>query len=274
MAMLAGATDAARKPAPVMDSRPYAAVERALAGTRFARVVYVERTGSTNDDAAALLDDDGALGTTIVAEEQTRGAGRKGRTWLARPGSALLFTTILPRELLAEDLWSVPFWTALVVRDALANCGVQSEMHWPNDLLLDGKKLAGILCTSRIIGKRARVGCGIGINVHRGRDADARIAPLPAFCDDATHVERAALLSHILNLFEMRLALLDVPEQVARRWEREAGLPGRRYRLLRDGEARAFDATAIALESGGGLIVERDDGSRETIGLADARALR
>ncbi len=257
-----------------MSSHPYAGVERALAGTRFARIIYVERTGSTNNDAAALLDDDGALGTTIVADEQTSGIGRKGRAWLAQRGSALLFTTVLPRELLAEDLWSVPFWTALAVRDALATCGVRSELHWPNDLLLDGKKLAGILCTSRIIGDRARAGCGVGINVHRGRGADARIAPPPAFCDDATPVERAALLAQILNLFEMRLALLDLPEQIARRWEREAGLPGRRYRLLRDGETAPFEATAIALQTGGGLVVELDDGARETIALADARALR
>ncbi|HEY9085716.1 MAG TPA: biotin--[acetyl-CoA-carboxylase] ligase [Candidatus Tyrphobacter sp.] len=257
-----------------MGSHPYAGVERALAGTRFSRIVYVERTASTNDDAAALFDADDALGTTIVAEEQTSGAGRKGRSWLASPGSALLFTTILPRELLAEDLWSVPFWAALAVRDALATCGVQTELHWPNDLLLNGKKLAGILCTSRIVGERARVGCGVGINVHRGRGADARILPPPAFCDDALPIERDALLAQILNLFEMRRSLLDVPEQIARRWEREAGLPGRRYRLLRDGEALPFEATAIALESGGGLVVERDGGRRETIALADARALR
>lgn len=257
-----------------MGAHPYSAVERALAKTRFAHLEYVARTESTNEDAAVLLGDDAALGTTIVAEEQTRGAGRKGRTWLAQPASALLFTTLLPIELSAADLWSVPFWAALAVRDALAACGVCSELHWPNDLLLGEKKLAGILCTSRILGERARVGCGVGVNVHRTPDADEQIAPPPAFCDDAAPVDRATLLAQILNLFEMRLALLDVPEQVARRWEREANLPGRRYRLLRDGDAMPFEATAIALATGGSLLVERENGTREIVALADARALR
>ncbi len=240
----------------------------------FARIVYTVRTGSTNEDAAALLGDDAALGVTIVAEEQTRGAGRKGRSWVARPGSALLFTSILPREVRAADLWCVPFWSALAVSDGLARCGIAVELHWPNDLLLNGKKLAGILCTSRIVGASARVGCGVGINVYRTPDAQREIDPPPAFCDDAARVDRNVLLRHILEAFSARLSLLDDAHTVARGWEARAGLPGRRYRLQRDGDERIFEATALALEDGGALVVERSDGSREAVTLADARALR
>lgn len=251
----------------------YATAATTLAGSPFAAIRYVEETASTNDDAAALLGDPGASGLTIVAGHQTQGAGRKGRSWIARPGSALLFTTILPRELPAADLWVVPFWTALAVRDGLAACGVKTALHWPNDLLVGARKICGILCVSRVWGDRARVACGVGINVVRTQEADRGIAPPPAFCSDFARVDALTLLLAILRRFDATYATLDAPQAIAREWERAAGLPGTRYRLLRDGEEDAFEARAIALGDGGALVVERD-GKREAIALADARALR
>ncbi len=240
-------------------------------GGAFARVVYVARTGSTNDDAAELLGDDAALGMTIVAEEQTRGLGRKGRPWIAPAGSALLFTTILPRDILTDDLWIVPFWAALCVRDALADVGVDAALHWPNDLLASGRKVAGILCISRVVGDRSWVAAGVGINVHRA--AGVAIDPPPAYCDDAAAVERPVLLARILERFGGDLRLLEDASAIARRWETAAHVPGQRYRLLLDGERAPFEAMAVALGTGGGLIVERD-GRTQTVALADARALR
>lgn len=239
----------------------------------FAHVVYVDRTGSTNEDAAAVLGDDAALGMTIVAEEQIRGSGRKGRAWIAPAGSALLFTSILPRDVAAASLWAIPFWTALAVRSALSANGLTAELQWPNDLLLAGKKVAGILCVSRVFGARARVGCGVGINVYRTADADETIDPPPAFCSDGAEIDRHALLLQILAAFAATLPLLDEPQEIAHRWERAAGLPGRRYRLLVDGEPQAFEATAMQLAPDGGLVVERA-GERRTVALADARVLR
>ena len=251
----------------------YATAATTLAGTPFAAIRYAEETTSTNDDAAALLGEPGAGGLTIVAGHQTRGAGRKGRSWFAKSGSALLFTTILPRELPTTDLWIVPFWAALCVREALAECRVETELHWPNDLLVGVRKICGILCVSRVSGERAHVACGIGVNVERTAEADRGISPPPAFCSDFAKVDTVMLLLAILRRFDATYGSLAAPSDVARRWERAAGLPGKRYRLLRDGESRAFEARAIALADGGALIVERD-GKREAIALADARALR
>ncbi len=252
---------------------PYARIASELAGTAFSRIRYVEATASTNADASALLGDEGSSGLTIVADYQSGGAGRKGRSWLAEPGSSLLFTTLIPGSLPAHDLWIVPFWTALAIRRALGNCGVDVDLHWPNDLLLADAKLAGILCVSRSAGDRAWVACGVGINVLRG-DAAGAIEPPPAFCDDRTPVERPDLLRAILLEFDATRAMLANPQRIARLWESQAGLPGRRYQLLVDGETAPFEATALALATGGGLVVARDEGRRETISLADARALR
>jgi BirA family biotin operon repressor/biotin-[acetyl-CoA-carboxylase] ligase len=251
---------------------PYAEVAASLAGTPFANVRYLTQTESTNADAFQVLGAPDAAGLTIVAEHQTRGAGRKGRTWLAPPHTSLLFTTILPNEVPARALWVVPFWVGLAVRDALAQHGVRADLHWPNDLLVDGKKLCGILCISRVAGDLAWVGCGVGINVHRAAATEA-IDPAPAFCDDIAPVERADLLAGILQRFEATRVQLATPHDVARRWEVAAGIPGARYRLLRDGEEAPLEATAIALAPDGALIVEHL-GNREHIAFADARALR
>ncbi|MEO7038710.1 MAG: biotin--[acetyl-CoA-carboxylase] ligase, partial [Candidatus Elarobacter sp.] len=150
-----------------------ARVRAALDGTRLSDIRYVRETASTNDDASALLGDAGALGATLIAEFQQAGRGRKaGRSWIAPPGSALLFTTILPVPVATPALWAVPVWAALALADGVAaGCGVRLDLRWPNDLDLDGRKAAGILCTSRVSGTEAWVGIGIGLNVRRPPDA-------------------------------------------------------------------------------------------------------
>jgi BirA family biotin operon repressor/biotin-[acetyl-CoA-carboxylase] ligase len=255
-------------------SGPYAGAAAALAGTPFHRVRYVETTGSTNADAAALLGDERSAGLTIVAEWQTEGAGRKGRSWIAPAGSALLFTTILPIPLASAYLWAVPFWTAVAVQRGLRDRGIEAGVTWPNDLLLEGGKVAGILCTSRVAGDVAWAACGVGINVFRNKADAGAIDPPPAFCDDAAPVEREALLRSILAQYDAALTLLENPQRVARTWERAARLPGPRYRILKDGSTVSFEAEALSLATGGGLTVRRADGTKEVIALADARVLR
>ncbi|HEY6326497.1 MAG TPA: biotin--[acetyl-CoA-carboxylase] ligase [Candidatus Cybelea sp.] len=255
-------------------SGPYVDVERALAGTAFAAIHYVEETASTNADAAQLLANADCAGLTIVAEYQSRGAGRKGRTWQAAAGAALLFSSILPRAIAAERLWIVPFWAALSVRAALRECRVATILQWPNDVLLGDRKIAGVLCQSSVTGATARVACGVGINMHRWREAETAVVPPPAFCDDVAAIDRRALLQAVLLDYQRSLPQLEEPERVAAAWETAAELPGRRYRIAPDATGQPFDAIAEGLEAGGGLRVRRDDGSREVVSLADARMLR
>ena len=256
-----------------MTAGPYEPLQQTLAGTAFAEIRYVEATGSTNADAAALLGDRSSGGLTIVAEYQRRGTGRKGRSWQGAAGATLLFSTILPRSVAADGLWLVPFWVALAVRAGLHECGVDTTLQWPNDLLLHERKIAGVLCQSSVTGSAARVACGVGINVHRWPDA-AAILPPPAFCDEAATVDRRALLQAILLSFDRSLAALDEPARVVAEWDAAAELPGRRYRIALDSGATPFEAAALGLKSGGGLEVRREGGARETVALADARVLR
>ena len=253
---------------------PYAALSTRLAGTRFSQIRYREQTESTNRDASALLGEPGSAGLTIVAGFQHAGAGRKGRAWLAPAGSALLFTTILPEPLPTAALWLVPFWSACLVHGALADAGIPTRAQWPNDLLLEGRKLAGMLAVSRVSGERAYVGCGIGINLVRYPEAERSVEPPPAFCDDLRPVKAADLLGAILERADATFREFARPTELVQRWERDAGLPGTRYRLLPEGEREPFEARALGLETGGALRVERSDGSILSVGLGDVRALR
>ncbi len=252
---------------------PYERAARELAGSAFSSIEYVEETESTNADAAALLEKAPLRGCTIVAEFQRRGAGRKGRLWLAPAGTALLCTTILPRIVDTARLWIVPFWTALAVRSVLLKFGLTTTLQWPNDLLLGEKKIAGVLCQSSVSGAAARVACGVGINVRRP-GADTGIEPPPAFCDDVVAIDRTSLLQALLREYERTLAAIDSPQRITKQWDEAARLPGRLYRIQLDGDAQPFEAVAQRLALGGGLRVIRQDGRGDTVSLADARVLR
>jgi BirA family biotin operon repressor/biotin-[acetyl-CoA-carboxylase] ligase len=237
----------------------------------------VEVTDSTNDDAAAMLGEPGSAGLVLLADFQRAGRGRRARTWVAPPGSSLLFTAVLPAPLATEALWAVPFWTALGVAAGIeAATGLRVGQQWPNDLLLGARKCCGILCISRIVAERAWVGCGTGINVHRPESdaALAAVVPAPAFLSDAAPAaDRRTVLTAILAAFESSLPLLERPPDVALAWQRRAALDGTPYRLVVDGETEPFDAIARRLGEDGSLVVDARDGERR-ISLADARVLR
>lgn len=251
-----------------------ARVRAALAGTTLADVRYLAQTASTNIDAHALLGDESALGATIVAEYQTAGAGRKGRRWFAPPGSALLFTTLLPVPIDTAHLWAVPFWIALNVAAGVDACsGIALDLVWPNDLHVRGGKTGGILSVARIAGNDVWVGCGVGLNVVRPDDDPdlAVIEPPPVFISDLrADVEREALLTAILQSFDRALPDLRAPARVAAAWERRAALAGTRYRYRTDADGIEREGIAQRLGAHGELIVRDADGER-AIDMADVR---
>jgi BirA family transcriptional regulator, biotin operon repressor / biotin---[acetyl-CoA-carboxylase] ligase len=242
--------------------------------TRFANIIYTEKTGSTNDDAFKVLGQAQYAGTTFVADEQTAGKGRKlGRRWIAPPGTSVLFTTILPLTVPASELWAVPFWVALAVADGIRrSCAVNVDLRWPNDLFVRNRKVGGILCISRVSGDLAHVGCGVGINgaPPRGYGA-AGIEPPPGYLlDVARRVSRELVLSEILVAFNRRLAALRSPSTIASTYAERAGLIGSRYSVRMDIDGALFEGTARGLGPDGALRLEVG-GSERLIALADAR---
>ena len=128
---------------------------------------YHESIGSTNAEAIQLAESGAPHGTLVLADAQTAGKGRAGRRWITNPGTALAFSLILRPSNLGIDQWLILFGLgALSVAEALSEIGLQPEIKWPNDVLIDGKKVAGILVNSNWTGESVNYSVlGIGLNV-------------------------------------------------------------------------------------------------------------
>jgi len=132
------------------------------------RIVYHEQVGSTNDAAKQLAETGEPEGTLVIADEQTAGRGRLARTWVAPPRSSILMSLILHPGLAPHQAPRVTMVVALGACDAIhAETGLNAAIKWPNDILLNGKKCAGILAESGIVGDKLEyVIVGLGVNVN------------------------------------------------------------------------------------------------------------
>ena len=137
-----------------------------VAETRFRDVRFMESTGSTNALVAQMAAQGAPEGLVIATDFQTAGRGRLDRSWEARPGDGLLVSVLLRPADLPADRWHLV--TAAVALAAQAACrevaGIEPAIKWPNDLLVGGRKLAGILAEAN----GGAVTVGMGLNVHGG----------------------------------------------------------------------------------------------------------
>jgi BirA family biotin operon repressor/biotin-[acetyl-CoA-carboxylase] ligase len=143
------------------------ALRSEVGGGLWTSVRVVPSTGSTNADLAAA---GGPEGQVLAAEEQTAGRGRMGRSWVSQPGAALTFSVLLrPDPVPGERRGWLPLLTGVAVARAVrAVSGLPATLKWPNDVLIAGNKLAGILAEQAANGT---VVIGIGINVATQADA-------------------------------------------------------------------------------------------------------
>ena len=160
-------------------------------------VIWHAETGSTNDELIALARGGAPEGTVVGADRQSAGRGRRGRTWLAARGHALLLSVLLRPGVAPVDAGLLPIVVAAGVADAL---GDDATIVWPNDILLGGAKVAGILCEMSADQEGVSWAvAGIGLNVRSapGLD-DARWSP-GALADRGDPPARADLLVGLLG---------------------------------------------------------------------------
>lgn len=175
------------------DSLAPEAVEPYLRGGFGRPYVFQPRCESTQ----ALLGPEDEEGSVAATDEQTHGRGRLGRRWVAPPGTALLVSILLrpPAERKAAELSLVGgVATALTVERAL---GLSSQIKWPNDVMVNRRKVAGVLAEAR----DGAVVLGIGLNVNQRRDelpADATVPPASLLTVDAVRRARAPLLGDLV----------------------------------------------------------------------------
>jgi BirA family biotin operon repressor/biotin-[acetyl-CoA-carboxylase] ligase len=127
-------------------------------------------TGSTNDDARALAEEGCPSGCIVIAERQTAGRGRRGRSWFGTRGQSLHFSMVIRAPAHGFDCFSAaPVRVGLLVLRAISEfAGLDPRLKWPNDLLLEGRKTGGILCES-VLGEEPFLVVGIGVNVAQSK---------------------------------------------------------------------------------------------------------
>lgn len=129
-------------------------------------VRHVAETESTNADAAAAARDGAPEGTVIVADHQTAGRGRLDRTWEAPAGSGLVMSVLMRPNELVPALWPwIPLMAGVAVANAVREAGLEPSLKWPNDVEIDGRKLAGILVERVETAHGPAAVIGIGLNV-------------------------------------------------------------------------------------------------------------
>jgi BirA family biotin operon repressor/biotin-[acetyl-CoA-carboxylase] ligase len=268
-------TDASR-------SSPVVPAER-LAGTRFS-VDWVTRTGSTNADLLAAAGHGAAEGTTLVADHQSSGRGRRGRSWEAPPGASLLMSMLLRPDLAADRAGSLTAALGLAARHACrVVAGVSVGLKWPNDIIAptpDGeRKLGGILAESRVVADRVEVVVvGLGLNVTWPQPVPADLAGIAVALNHllgpAGEIDRIELVVAVLTDLEARLLQIERGDDGAvwSAWREAAVTLGREVRV-ETGErvisGRAEDVTDL-----GRLVVRRPDGSRAEVDVGDVVHLR
>jgi len=171
-------------------------------------LMYEPVTGSTSDNALLAARAGAPHGSLFVADEQTAGRGRRGHAWLAAPGESLLFSVLLRPKLELSQTSALTLAIGLALRDAIGPLlKDRVDIKWPNDLYVNGKKLAGILVESQLQGASLQaVVVGVGLNVAT-RDFPPEIAARATSLAlmGALHVEREPLLRDVLNAIAQRV---------------------------------------------------------------------
>jgi BirA family biotin operon repressor/biotin-[acetyl-CoA-carboxylase] ligase len=243
-----------------------------LATRRLGRTLAARaETASTNDWAWEALSAGAPDGSAFVADAQTRGRGRDGRAWESPPGLGLLLSVALRLGCERRPASLLPLVAGLAAAEAFGRHGVPARLKWPNDLMLGGRKLAGVLCETRLLGESERPAViGIGVNVAqrledfppalRERAVSLRLA--------GYEVSREAAAAGFLNALEPLLA--DDQEgggagRVVARYRERADFWGRPVSVR--GPAGQISGVARDLDESGGLVVRLEDG-REVVAVA------
>jgi BirA family biotin operon repressor/biotin-[acetyl-CoA-carboxylase] ligase len=243
------------------------------------RILRFDSVSSTNTEAARQAARGAPEGLCVVAREQTQGRGRAGRAWLSPPDAGLYFSLVLRPASLAARAWPLlTLMAALAVRDALLEaCGLETDIKWPNDILVGERKLCGILAeTVETETGRAAI-IGIGVNLNEGAfppELKAVATSVSALTGGAP--DREQLLQSLVRAIELRYNALRAEggeEEIVRAWSRHSSYAdGRSVRVSLDSES--FDGLTRGLEPDGALRVETFTGEIRTVRAGDVTSLR
>lgn len=241
-----------------------------------ARVLDVEievvaETGSTNADLMARVVSL-KKPTLLVAEHQTAGKGRAGRTWLSTPGGVLTFSLAWHFHTSLQQLSAFPLVVGLSLAESLRRIGVQVEVKWPNDLLKDGKKLAGILVESAPA-SAAEGGywavIGIGLNLQVPQALEQQIGQAVADSAWLAQMDRNQLLAELTHAVASAATVFEEYgfEVFVERWNALHAFAGQEVRIM-EADRVLVQGRAIGIDASGRLLID-DHGQQRAIHSGD-----
>jgi len=227
-----------------------------LRGLPLGGLRYFSQIGSTNDEALAWAAAGASDFSLVAADEQSAGRGRAKRKWFTPPGAALAFSLVLrPNASESEFIGRFSGLAALALVNALQKYGVSAQIKWPNDVLIQRKKVAGILVESAWQGAKIEsVIVGMGVNATPEAIPPASGLTFPATCLAAAGLNlpsRFDLLKNVLKeLISLRAALAS--DAFLRQWQASLAFGGETVQLL-SGDAPALTGQIEGLEPDGSL---------------------
>lgn len=227
--------------------------------------------GSTNDIAKEMARNGAPEGTVIIAQAQTAGRGRMGRSFHAPAGLGLYFSLILRPKCNPNALLHLTCAAAKATCDGVENCiGFRPQIKWTNDLIGDGRKLGGILTELSVSSKTGLVEwavIGIGINCnHSPEDFPPELQDMASSLKQimGRNYLPSDLAAHLMQaLYRMNCQLFSHKEDILKKYRQDCITVGQQIMLVRDNER--FYGTALDVDSDGGLTVRLDNGAIETV---------
>lgn len=229
-------------------------------------MVYRETVDTTMVLARREADEGAPHGTVVLAEEQTAGRGRKGRSFHSPPGENLYFTFVLRCP--ADQHRRLPIAVPLAVATAIVAEGADAAIKWPNDIWAGDRKLSGMLIDAEFAaaGPVAFPGIGINVNSDPTRNPELRDIATSLQRELGRPVQREVLLARICN--ELEAALFLEASELASRYRSRSMVIGRPVRVTPlTGEP--YEALARGIADDGSLIVERGDGTLDELNAAE-----
>jgi len=224
-------------------------------------ILVYQQTSSTNDIAAEYAKNKKNDGLVIFAEEQTAGRGRAGAKWYSRRTENILCSIILTENKCNAELLSLA--CAVGVAEAIGKVGgIEAKIKWPNDIILNGKKVAGILLESKDNKEFNSYIVGIGINCHAKKETfpkELQTIATSIDIESRTICDRISLAKRLLASLDYWLeAAEETNKKVTKRWRKLSIQLGHRIRVVFNG--RKFGGNCIGIDPEKGLVVQLDTG--------------
>jgi BirA family biotin operon repressor/biotin-[acetyl-CoA-carboxylase] ligase len=225
-------------------------------------ILLYKSTASTNDIAWEYASKGNNDGLVVFAEEQTNGRGRMGNNWLSEPEQSILCSILLFDPPFSAELLALA--SAVATARAIASAtGLNAKIKWPNDIIVNNKKIAGILLESRTIENKTAYVIGIGINCQqRQHFFDTNDLQMPATSIDLetkNRGDRNRIAENLIREFDESIAIADKnPSQIIDIWKQLSTQLGHRITVKYD--KKNFSGNCIGVDPAEGLILQLDTG--------------